>query len=313
MKGLRWLATYRIFLALLIELVVLAIWADDFFTIDNILTVLRQNAAIGIVAVGMTFVILTGGIDLSVGSLVALSGVTCAALMKAEWVSPSWNILVGLVGGVLMGSMVGALNGVFVTRLKVTPFVVTLAMMGIVRGAALRYTDAKPIGSLPKPFLWIGGEKLAGIPVSVLLMLAVFAVGILILEKTVYGRHVYAIGGNTEAARLSGIRVERNLVWTYVVCGITAAMAGIVMSSRLTIGSPKEGMFWELDAVTAVVVGGTSLSGGRGSLWGTLLGAVFIGFLLNGMNLMGINTYNQQIVKGAVLLAAAALDRRGAA
>jgi ribose/xylose/arabinose/galactoside ABC-type transport system permease subunit len=318
--ALRWLARNRIFLALAIEILVLAIFADGFFTPNNILTVLRQNAAIGIVAVGMTCVILAGGIDLSVGSVVGLAGVVCAAVVKADWAPLGVRMAAGVLAGVSTGAAVGAFNGLSSTQLKVAPFVATLAMMGIVRGLALYTTKAQPVYNLPKPFLWIGQESFfraesgfVGIPVPVLLMLAVFAAGIFVLVKTTYGRHLYAIGGNAEAARLSGIRVERKLIWTYVLCGAAAGAAGIVGASRLGVGSPKEGLFWELDAITAVVVGGTSLAGGRGSMWGTLLGAVFIGFLLNGMNLMNIDTHLQQIVKGGVLLAAAALDRKGAA
>jgi ribose/xylose/arabinose/galactoside ABC-type transport system permease subunit len=318
-RMLKLLAANRVFLALAIEIIILAIFADRFFTQENIFTVLRQNAAIGIVSVGMTFVILTGGIDLSVGAVVAVAGVVSTSMVKGDWAPLSVRIMCAILGGISGGAIIGAFNGLCVTKLKVAPFVVTLSTMYIFRGLGYYGTQARTISGLPKAFFWIGQETLLrsdspegfpGFPVPVLIMIVVFAIGMVLLLKTTYGRHVYAIGGNPEAARLSGIRVERKLIVTYILCGMTAALAGIVGAARLGVGSSKEGQYWELDAVVAVVVGGTSLVGGRGSLWGTFLGAVFIGFLLNGMNLMQVDTFFQMVVKGVVLLAAAALDRK---
>lgn len=306
-RALGFLAANRIFVALAVEVIVLAVFADNFFTRSNLVNVINQNAAIAIVAVGMTYVILTAGIDLSVGATLGLAGVVCTAILKANG-----GMLLAIGGGVATGALVGAVNGLVITRLKVSPFITTLAMLWVVRGAAYQYTQARTISDLPTSFEWIGGGRLFdAIPVPILIMLLVFAGAMIVLTKTTYGRYLYAIGGNREAARLSGIRVERTLLATYLVCGVLAALAGIVMASRLGAGDPKLGEYYELDAVTAVVVGGTSLFGGRGSLWGTLLGALFIGLLLNGMVMLDVGSYMQLVIKGSVLLTAAALDRKG--
>ncbi|OLD64395.1 MAG: hypothetical protein AUI47_06250 [Acidobacteria bacterium 13_1_40CM_2_68_5] len=288
-----------IFVALAAECVLLSLRSDAFLTSGNLMNVLRQNAFTAILAAGMSFVILTGGIDLSVGSVVALAGVVCADALARGWGSAA-----GVGAGLLVGVAVGLVNGLIVTKVRIPPFIVTLAMMLLVRGAAYKYTDARTISNLPESF----ARASHGLGPFVV-MAAVFAVAWVLLMRTPFGRHVYAIGGNREAAWLSGIRVHRTLLTVYALCGFAAGLAGVLVASRLNAGYPKAGEYYELDAITAVVVGGTSLFGGHGSIWGTLAGAFFIGILDNGLNLFQVEPYDQLIVKAVVLLAAASLDR----
>jgi ribose/xylose/arabinose/galactoside ABC-type transport system permease subunit len=295
----RWLSTYAIFAALALECLILAVNTDTFFTATNLVNVVRQNAFPAVIAAGMTFAILTGGIDLSVGSVMALSGVLCADALVHGWSIPA-----AAAAGVGIGVGVGALNGAIVTRLRVPPFIVTLAMMLVVRGAAFKYTDARTIAGLPDGFAAISGSGAMAAVTGV-----VFGVAWVLLMRTAFGRHVYATGGNRDAAWLSGVRVTRVLMAVYVISGLAAGLAGVLMASRLNSGYPRAGELYELDAVAAVVVGGTSLFGGRGSIWGTLAGAFFIGILNNGLNLYNVSAYDQMIVKGVVLLTAASLDR----
>jgi ribose transport system permease protein len=299
MKARRALSRYAIFIALGVECLVLALATHTFFTVDNLTNVLRQNSFPAVIAAGMTFVILTAGIDLSVGSVVGLSGVLCA-----DTLVHGWGTWAGVGVGLGVGLVVGAINGLIVTRVRVPPFVVTLAMLLVVRGAAYKYTNANTISGLPAGF---AGLSQSG--AMALVMVAVFAVSWALLNRTAFGRHVYATGGNPQAAWLSGVRVNRVLMTVYVICGLGAGVAGVLVASRLNAGYPRAGELYELDAVAAVVVGGTSLFGGRGSIWGTLAGAFFIGILNNGLNLFNVSPYDQMIVKGAVLLIAAALDR----
>ena len=295
----RFLSRYAIFVALAVECLVVGLTADAFFTQANLSNVLRQNAFIAILAAGMTFVILTGGIDLSVGSVVGLSGVICADLL-AKHVA----VVPAVAAGVAVGVLVGVVNGLAVTRLRVPAFVVTLAMMLIVRGAAFKYTDARTITGLPDSF-----AALSGGPAAAAVMVAVFLVAWLVLIRTPLGRHVHAVGGNLQAAWLSGVRVTRIQLTVYAIAGLAAGIAGVLVASRLSAGYPRAGEYYELDAIAAVVVGGTSLFGGRGSIWGTLAGAFFIGILNNALNLFHVSTYDQMIVKGIVLLGATSLDR----
>jgi ribose transport system permease protein len=293
------LSRYAIFAALVAECLVLATTSDAFLTSGNLMNVLRQNAFTAILAAGMTFAILTGGIDLSVGSVVALSGVLCADVLHH-----GQPIAVAVAAGLAVGLVVGLTNGLVVTRVRIPPFIMSLGMMLIVRGAAYKYTDARTISGLPAAFAALSQGLL-----PTFVMALVFVLSWLVFARTPFGRHVYAVGGNREAAHLAGIRVDRVLLAVYVVCGLCAALGGVLVASRLNAGYPKAGEFYELDAVTAVVVGGTSLFGGRGSIWGTLAGAFFIGILNNGLNLFHVEPYDQLVVKGVVLLFAASLDR----
>lgn len=295
----RFLSRYAIFIALALECLVVGLATDTFFTSSNLVNVLRQNAFIAILAAGMTFVILTGGIDLSVGSVVGLSGVMCAGLLSSGAGVPA-SVLAGL--GV--GLAAGMINGLAVTALRVPAFVVTLAMMLVVRGAAFKYTDARTITGLPEGFGALSDGTIAsGV------MVAVFVLSWVALTRTPFGRHVHAVGGNLQAAWLAGVRVTRVQFAVFAISGLAAGLAGVLVASRLNAGYPRAGEYYELDAIAAVVVGGTSLFGGRGSIWGTLAGAFFIGILNNALNLFHVSTYDQLIVKGAVLLVATSLDR----
>jgi ribose transport system permease protein len=293
------LSRYAIFVALVVECLVVGLTTDSFFTTANLSNVLRQNAFIAILAAGMTFVILTGGIDLSVGSIVGLAGVVCADLLNRHV-----TMAPAVLAGVSVGLVVGVTNGLAVTRLRIPAFVVTLASMLIVRGAAFKYTDARTITGLPDAFAALSGGTVAAIA-----MLLVFLLSWAVLVRTAFGRHVHAVGGNRQAAWLSGVRVKRVELFVYAVCGVAAGLGGVMVASRLNAGYPRAGEYYELDAIAAVVVGGTSLFGGRGSIWGTLAGAFFIGILNNALNLFHVSTYDQLIVKGAVLVLATSLDR----
>jgi ribose/xylose/arabinose/galactoside ABC-type transport system permease subunit len=295
----RALSRYAIFVALALECLIVGLTTETFLTSANLSNVLRQNAFIAILAAGMTFVILTGGIDLSVGSVVGLSGVMCAGLLAG-----GGGVITAIAAGLTVGLIAGVVNGAVVTTLRIPAFVVTLAMMLVVRGAAFKYTDARTITGMPPAF----GALSTGVAAATI-MLAVFAIAWIVLSRTPFGRHVYAVGGNLQAAWLSGVRVTRVQMLVYGTSGLAAGLAGVLVASRLNAGYPRAGEYYELDAIAAVVVGGTSLFGGRGSIWGTLAGAFFIGILNNALNLYQVSTYDQMIVKGAVLLAATSLDR----
>jgi ribose transport system permease protein len=287
--------------------IVLSVLSDNFLTVDNWLNILRQVSINALIAFGMTFVILTGGIDLSVGSVLALSSAITAGMM-ANGMEGWTAIIIGLLAGFLMG----ALNGAIITKGRVAPFIATLATMTIFRGATLVYTDGRPVTGFSDDILFqmMGRGYFLGIPVPVVFMMVIYIVLYFVLKKTTFGRHTYAIGGNEEASRLSGIRVDRLKVWIYSLTGGLAALAGMILTSRLNSAQPTAGTSYELDAIAAVVLGGTSLSGGRGWIFGTLVGALIIGVLNNGLNLLNVSSFYQQVIKGAVILLAVILDRR---
>jgi ribose/xylose/arabinose/galactoside ABC-type transport system permease subunit len=305
-KVLSFVSRWGIFAWLALELFYFATRSPHFLTAENLGNILRQNVAVGVVAAGMTFVILTAGIDLSVGSLLALTGVLCADVMVRDWAPPVAMIAIGSVVGILSGAACGLTSGLVTTKMRIPPFIATLAMLTIAKGIALHYTESRAISDLPKEFLDFGGSE-SNLPI--LVMLLVYALCWIVLARTPFGRHVYAVGGNAEAARLCGIRVDRVLLLVYALSGTLAGLAGVLTDSRLGTGSPRSGNLMELDAIAAVVVGGTSLMGGRGSIWGTLVGALVIGVLNNGLNLMHVEYYSQKIVVGIVLVLAAFLDR----
>lgn len=295
---------------LLIIVLILSISSPTFLTTGNLLNVLRQVTINALIAFGMTFVILTGGIDLSVGSILALSGALTAGMMKLSGLDPILAVLIGLIAGTLMGMV----NGFFITKGKVAPFIATLATMTIFRGLTLVYTGGRPISGLGSDwFRTIGAGYLFGIPLPVIWMALMFIILYLVLKKTTFGRYVYAVGGNEEATRLAGIRVAKVKVAVYALSGFLAALAGIILTSRLDSAQPNAGLAYELDAIAAVVVGGTSLAGGRGWIVGTMIGALIIGVLNNGLNLLDVTSYYQQVVKGLVILVAVLLDRRKSA
>jgi ribose transport system permease protein len=296
------------FLALIAVCIALAFMSPNFLSVSNSFDVMRQVSINAVIAFGMTLTILLGGIDLSVGSILAVSSVLAAMIMKGGHGA-------GLATGIaiLAGAGMGSLNGVVIAKGKVAPFIATLGMMTLLRGAALVLSNGSPISGFPSElFAMLGGGYVAHlIPVPVVLMLAMFAVFWFVLTRTVFGRHVYATGGNAEAARLSGVNTDRVQILVYTLSGAMAALAGVILTSRLDSAQPTAGAGYELDAITAVVLGGTSLSGGRGWIFGTLVGALLIGVLNNGLNLMGVSAFYQQVVKGAVILLAVLLDRGG--
>jgi ribose transport system permease protein len=286
---------------------ILAILSPDFLTLSNLMNVLNQVSLNGLVAVGMTFVILTGGIDLSVGSILALTGVLLAAMLKGG--APDF---LAILAALALGTVFGLANGAAVARFRLQPFIATMAFMTIFRGATFVFTQGKPITGLGDEglFAGIGRGDIAGIPWSGLLLLACLGAAVFVLSRTVYGKSVYAVGGNAEAARLSGLAVRTTQASVYAISGFFAALAGVVLTSRLDSAQPLAGQSYELDAIAAVVLGGTSLSGGRGLMIGTLVGALIIGVLNNGLNLLEVSSFYQQIVKGAVILLAVLADRR---
>ncbi len=290
--------------------IILSILSPNFLSLDNILNILRQVSINALIAFGMTFVILTGGIDLSVGSMLALAAALTAGFM-ASGMDPILAMLLGLLAGAIMG----AINGFVITKGKVAPFIATLATMTIFRGLALVYTEGRPITGLSKDlsFELMGRGYFFGIPVPVIWMLISYAILYFILKKTTFGRRVYAIGGNEEASILSGIKVDQVKIWVYSITGLLSALAGIILTSRLNSAQPTAGTAYELDAIAAVVLGGTSLSGGRGWIFGTLVGALIIGVLNNGLNLLDVSSFYQQVVKGGVILLAVILDRKKSA
>jgi len=311
------LKRFQSLIALLILCGVLSMLTDKFFTPDNGVNVLRQIAVNICIATGMTLVVLTGGIDLSVGSVLALCGAVTAGLWRNGIGIVSADLLIGFtfLGAVLAGLAVGALlgwfNGFTITRFKVPPFVATLAMLTIARGLTMLYTKGHPISNLGKDFAFIGSGILLGIPVPVWLAIVVVLLAAFLTQKTKMGRYIYAIGGNEQAAKLSGISISRVKIKVYAMAGVLAALGGIIVTARLDSAQPNAGMSYELDAIAAVVIGGTSLNGGRGSIWGTVMGAVIIGVLNNGLVLMNVSPFWQQVVKGAVILLAVIIDKLG--
>lgn len=298
------LRQYGIFLGFLCIIIALSIMEPAFRSPRNLMNIVRQTSVIGIMAVGMTFVILTAGIDLSVGSVLALSGVVCASL---EHRGLPLAVVVGAT--LLLGAFAGFINGVVITKGKVTPFIVTLGMMSIARGLAHIYTDGQPISGFGASFRFIGSGHILGIQVPIIIFALAVLAAAAILRHTTLGRYTYAIGGNEEAVRLSGINAGFYKVCVYAICGMTAGLGAVVLTSRLNAGESIAGTGYELDVIAAVVIGGTSLMGGRGSVWGTLVGALLIGSINNGMNLLNISSYYQLVVKGAIIVAAALLDR----
>ena len=284
-----------------------------FLTGANIRNVANQISVIAIIAIGMTMVIITAGIDLSVGSIIALSAVVVAWIVGqfgGTGASTSTIILAGL-GGLVVSGGVGAFSGLMITGFRIPPFIATLAMMQVAAGVGYIISQGKPIYQLPDSFVWLGRgvEPLFHIPIAVILMLALYIIAHLIMSRTTFGRYIYAVGGNIEAARLSGIRVNRILFSVYTICGILAGLGGIVMASQLKSGAPTYGLTYELYVIAAVVVGGTSLMGGEGRILGTLIGAFIIAVIQNGMNLVNVESYTQKVVLGLVILAAVLIDR----
>jgi len=283
--------------------VLLWILTPHFLTVSNLVNVLEQTAINAVIAAGMTFVIISGGIDLSVGSLVALAGVVLATLLHAGVPVP-----IAIAAALGIGFAFGLFNGAAITWGRLPPFIATLGMMSVARGCALLFTDGRPVSGFDPGFRSFATTRIAGIPAPVLVTIGVYLVAWFVLSKTRFGRYVYAIGGNEEATRLSGVNVRMHKMCVYGVSGLASAVAAVLLTSRLNSAQPIAGMMYELDAIAATVIGGTSLMGGDGGLSGTLIGALIMGVLRNGLNLLGVSSFVQQIVIGLVIVFAVLVD-----
>jgi ribose transport system permease protein len=296
--------------ALIILVVVGAIISPHFLKTGNLINVARQIAIVGILGLGMTFVILTSGIDLSVGSIVGFVAVVSASLLQAGIPWP-----VAMLVGFLAGAVIGAINGFGITKGNLQPFIMTLGMLVIARGSTMTYSQGQPIsiGDAAETFSWLGAGSFIGLPVPVWILLIVATASGVILTYTPFGRHIYAVGDNLEAARLSGINTTLIIFSVYVISGLMAALSALILVSRLTTGEPLQGTGFELDAIAIVVIGGTSLFGGEGGVRGTLIGAAIVAVLANLLNLVGVSPFSQQIVKGLIIIGSVLLERRKAA
>ncbi|WP_422062920.1 ABC transporter permease [Shimia sp.] len=315
-------ALYRLSAVLTLALLIVAfsLTSAAFLSVNNGLTVLLQTSVIGLLAIGMTLVIITGGIDLSVGSVLALSGVVAGLTIKL-----GLPVVPAMALGIMAGAACGAVNGFVITKMRITPFVATLGMMLIARGLALQLTGAAPISRLGEAFGTLGNGSLfrvvemqangfpkvvfPGIPYPAILLLVMAVLGGYLLKKRQFGRHLFSVGSNEEAARLSGVSVDRTKIWAYTLSGALAGLAGMVLMSRLVTVQPNEGVMYELDAIAASVIGGASLMGGVGSITGSMIGAFIIGVLRNGLNMAGTSAFIQMIIIGFVVIGAVYVDQ----
>ena len=307
-------------LTLLLLILAFSFTSPAFLSVNNGLTVLLQTSVIGLLAIGMTLVIITGGIDLSVGSVLALSGVVTGLMIKA-----GVPVMPAMAFGILAGAFCGFINGLVITKLHITPFVATLGMMMIARGVALQLTGAAPISRLGEAFGQLGNGSFfrivemqangfpkvifPGIPYPAVLLVVMALIGGFLLQRRQIGRHIFSVGSNEEAARLSGVKVDRTKIWAYTASGALAGLAGMVLMSRLVTVQPNEGVMYELDAIAASVIGGASLMGGVGSISGSMIGAFIIGVLRNGLNMAGTSAFIQQIIIGIVVIGAVYIDQ----
>lgn len=293
-------------LAILMSLAMFLSFASPFFlTVENITNLVRHTSIVGVVAIGMTFVIISGGIDLSVGSVLGFSGMTAAILMR-----DGHNILLAIVAGILAGTIVGAINGVIIYKGKVPPFIATMGAMIVVRGVIMLISGARMVSGLPREFTNFSQFSLFGVPNLFIVWLLVMLLANFLAKHSLFGRNIHAIGSNVEASRLSGIKIQNNIIKVYAFCAFMASIAGIMMTSRLANGVPTGGDGFELDAIAAAVIGGASLSGAEGTVLGTVLGAFIMAMLRNGGTLMGINPFFLEIAIGSIVVAAVLIDKQ---
>ncbi len=311
------LATFQSVIALVVMIVAVSLASDKFLTMENGMNVLRQISINLCLSLGMTLVILSGGIDLSVGSVLAFSGAIAAGLLKNGVAVPALGVALqftvsgAIFAGLLAGLFFGWANGFVITRFRLPPFVATLGMLSIARGATQLWTGGFPITGLGPQFGALGTGHFLGVPMPVWISGALVAVFVLVTKKTRFGRHLYAVGGNERAAQLTGLNLNRIKVAVYALGGLLAGVGGLLLTARLDSATPNAGLGYELDSIAAVVIGGTSLSGGRGSILGTVLGCLIIGVLNNGLFLLNVSPFWQQVIKGIVILAAVAADKMG--
>lgn len=294
------ISRYGLIAVLLVFILLLSFLNENFLTLNNLMIVARQVSINGILAIGVTYVLLTGGVDLSLGSLVALSGVVSAFVAR----SVDIPVLLAVISGVLVGAVCGFFNGFVVSKGRVAPFIVTLGMMTIARGLALVISGGKPVSGLKESFITISGGSLVGIPNPVLIMAAAALFSFVFLRYTRYGRYIYAIGSSEATAYVCGVNIVGVKLFAYSICGAFAGLAGVVLASRITTGQPNAGIAYELDAIAAAVIGGTSLSGGVGGIGGAVLGAFLMGIINNGLDLLNVSSYYQQIIKGFIIICA---------
>jgi len=297
------LEKYGIVLILVLICALLSILSPNFLRVANLMNVLRQVSITGVIAVGMTFVIVTGGIDLSVGSIAGITAMVATSLAHGDY-----PVIVPILAGLATGIVTGALNGFLAAYQDVPPFITTLGSMTALRGLALLYNNGRPIIDLCDEYTVIGGGVIGKVPYPVIIFIVVILIGGFVLRNTRFGRYVYAIGGNEQAAKVSGINVKRIKMSVYMIAGLVSAISGIVISSRVMTGSPSAGDGYEMDAITACVIGGASLSGGEGSVLTTVIGALIVGVMKNGLDLLKVSSYWQQIVKGVIIIVAVLID-----
>ena len=294
-------------IALVLLVVVISFISPEFRTIDNFLSLLRQSSINGLIAFGMTCVILTGGIDLSVGSVLALTAAICAGLIVN-----GTPVALAMIIALVLGVVFGIVSGLFVTKGRLQPFIATLITMTVFRGITMIYMDGRPISGLGDSFVlkFLGKGAILGIPVPVILFIGIFIVFMFLLQKTTFGRKIYATGSNWKSAKLAGVNIDRTKIIAYAISGLMSAMAGLILLSRLNSSQPTLGSGYELDAIAAVALGGVSMDGGRGKIWGTFVGVLIIAVLNNGLNILGVSSYYQDVVKGLVILIAVLSDRK---
>lgn len=295
---------FGIFFVLLGIIIMMSILSENFLTYLNIINVVRQISFIALIALGVTAIIITTGIDLSSGSIVGITSVVVASFAHPG----EYPLILTLLIGLLVGSSAGLINGSIIAKTGMPPFIVTLGMFTTARGLALLYSDGRPVNNLSKEFIFLGAGKVWGIPVPIIILVIVAVLTHILLTNTRLGRHIFAIGGNEQAAIISGINVNRVKIFVYAYAGFLASLAGIILTARIYSGQPGLGTGFELDAIAAAVIGGTSLSGGLGSVFGTICGALVVGVINNGMDLLGVNMYWQQITKGGIIVLAVLLD-----
>lgn len=297
---------FGIFFALVIIVIILSCITSSFLTGENILNVIRQISFNGMVAIGMTFVIITGGIDLSVGSVLALGALFTTSMSTQENPAP---LVIAILVGLAVATACGFLNGLMVTKGKMAPFIATMAMMTMARGASLLFCNGRPIINLTDAFKEIGTGSLL-LPIPILVFLLVIIIAYLLLYRCRFGRKVFAVGGNEAAAKASGVNIDRVKISVYMISSFLAGLSGIILAARMSAGSPIVGEGYELDAIAAAVIGGTSLSGGVGSIFGTVIGTLIIGIITNGLDILNVSSYYQDIVKGLIIVIAVLIDRK---
>lgn len=297
---------YIIIILLLIIVLFFGVTSENFFSVYNLMNILRQSSIVAILAIGQTFVIISGGIDLSVSAIVSLAGTIAALVMSKFGVGSG----LGIMTGISIGGILGLLNGFIITKAKVPPIIATLGVMSIANGSALAFTQGYSVMGIPESFNWIGRGNLGPIPVPVIIMLVLYIIGYLLLSRNIFGAYTYGVGGNEEATKLSGVSVEKIKLGVYTLSGITASIGGLILTSRLNSGQPTSGAGLELSSIAAVVIGGASVTGGAGGVWGSLIGAIIMSVLTNGFDLLGVGRFYQMIFTGIVLIIAVSFQRK---